>query len=190
MFETQKKVTAIGAPGTQIIFTKASFIQYEQFLLIKNFMQYLETILISTKILRMSIQKHPYKRHMICTGLQSFNIDFLGANRQFDWVEIFLVYDQSDKHTTIYDSYNVEKAAQFIKSIELENISEAYSLTNTKKFDVSNETQKHIPYIQFVAWNCNSCSIAPLTNYIHNPVFQELPDKDKYFGNDFDERFI
>ena len=43
-------------------------------------------------------------------------------------------------------------------------------------------------YKDFVNWNCNGCSIDPLTNYIHNPVFQELPDKDKCFGNGSDER--
>ena len=28
---------------------------------------------------------------------------------------------------------------------------------------------------QFVAWNCNGCSVAPLTDYINNPIYQELP---------------
>ena len=71
-------------------------------------------------------------------GSQIFNIYFLGANRQFDWLEIPLVYDKSNKHTTTYDSYNVEKAARLNKSVELESISEAYS----EKYDMPNETQK------------------------------------------------
>ena len=50
LFESKKKVTAIGAPDAKIIFTKAPFIQYEQFLLDKTFRQYLETIIISKKI--------------------------------------------------------------------------------------------------------------------------------------------
>ena len=50
LFESKKKVTAIGAPDVKIIFTKATFIQFEQFLLDKNFRQYLETIIISKKI--------------------------------------------------------------------------------------------------------------------------------------------
>ena len=36
-------------------------------------------------------------------------------------------------------------------------------------------------YKQFVAWNCNGCSIAPLTDYIHNPNYQELPEETAYF---------
>ena len=51
------------------------------------------------------------------TGSQSFNIDFLGANRYFNWLEISLTFDKSNKHITIYDSYNVQKPATFIKSI-------------------------------------------------------------------------
>ena len=37
-------------------------------------------------------------------------------------------------------------------------------------------------YKQFVAWNCNGSSVAPLTDYMNNPIFQELPDEDTYFG--------
>lgn len=73
----------------------------------------------------MGVQKTPLqKTNDMQIGPQSFNINFLGANRQFDWAEISLVYNKSDKHTTINGSYNVEKAAQFIKSIEIENITE------------------------------------------------------------------
>ena len=57
-FQSKKKVTAIGAPDAKIIFAKAPFIQYEQFLLDKYFRQYLETM-ISKKILRMGVQKRP-----------------------------------------------------------------------------------------------------------------------------------
>ena len=49
LFESRKKVSAIGAPDAKIIFTKAPFLQYEQFLLDKNFRQYLETIMVSKK---------------------------------------------------------------------------------------------------------------------------------------------
>ena len=78
------------------------------------------------------------KTYEISVGSQSFNMDFLESIRQFEWIEISVVFDKSDKHTTIYDSYNVEKAEQFIQSVELENISKAWSFTNTMKFDVSN----------------------------------------------------
>ena len=50
--------TAIPAPDAKIIFTKAPYIQYEQDLLDKNFRQYPETIMVSTKILRMGTQRN------------------------------------------------------------------------------------------------------------------------------------
>ena len=75
--------------------------------------------------------------------LQDFTVDFLRCNRQFDWLEMSIVYDKRDKHLTIYDSYNAECAAQLIKSVELANILENYSLTNTKRYNSTNSTQKN-----------------------------------------------
>ena len=87
----------------------------------------------------MGIQKTAYqKTYELQTGVQDFTVDFQGANRQFDWIEISLVYDKSDKHLTLYGSYNVECAAKMIKSLEFANISEQYSATNTLKYDISN----------------------------------------------------
>ena len=52
----------------------------------KNFRQYLETI-VSKNILRMGTQKTPIqKTYDINVGQDSMDIDFLGANRQFDWI--------------------------------------------------------------------------------------------------------
>ena len=44
------------------------------------------------------------KTYEIKTSSDSLNVEFLGANRQFDWLEISIVNDKSDKHTTVYDS--------------------------------------------------------------------------------------
>ena len=43
-------------------------------------------------------------------------------------------------------------------------------------------------YKQFVAWSYNGSSVAHLTDYINNPIYQELIDEDKYFGAKSDER--
>ena len=85
-----------------------------------------------------------------------------------------MVFDKSTKHTTIYGSYSAELAAKYIKSVKLSNFTEIYSLTNEKKYDMDNLMQKHLLYKQFVTWACNVCSVAPLTHYINNPVYQEL----------------
>ena len=75
-------------------------------------------------------------------------------------IEISIVYDKCDKHTSIYDSYNVELAAKIIKSAKLSNLTEVYSLTNEKCAD--NLTQKYLLYKQFVAWSFNGSGVAPL----------------------------
>ena len=136
LFESRKVLatgSAIPAPDAKIIFDKAPYIQYEQILLDKNFRQYLETIMVSKKIIRMGIQKTSLQKpYEINVGQDSIDIDFLGSNRQFDWLEISLVYDKSNKHTTIYESYNHELAAKQIKSLKLSNFTEIYSLSNEK----------------------------------------------------------
>ena len=128
LFESRKVLasgSALPMPGVKIIFTKAPYIQYEQILLDKNFKQYLETIMVSKRIMRMGTQKTPLqKTYEINVGQDSIDIDFLGANRQFDWIEISLVYNKSDKHSTIYDSYKHELAAKGIKSVKLSNFTE------------------------------------------------------------------
>ena len=168
LFESRKRVTAMGAPDARIIFTKAPFIQYQQFLLEKNFRQYIETIMVSKKILHMGFQKTPIqKTYEISVGTNSLNIEFYGSNRQSDLLELSLVNDKSDKHLTIYDSCNLEKAVTLIKSLAMEDFTEANSLADKKKYDVDNNTQKKFLLKQFVAWSCDGCSLAPLSDYIN-----------------------
>ena len=77
-------------------------------------------------------------------GPQELTVVFKGSDRQFDWLEIFLVSNKTVKHLTIYDSYNAGCAASMIKNIELSNILDACSTTNTMKFDTLNDTQRHL----------------------------------------------
>ena len=89
--------------------------------------------MVSKKVLWKGTHKTPIqKTYEINTRQDSLNIDFLGTNRQFDWIEISIIYSKSDKHTSIYDSYNVKLAAKTIKSVNLSNFTEVYSLTNEK----------------------------------------------------------
>ena len=108
--------------------------------------------MVSKRILRIGAQKTPMQKTFETSkGQDSLNVEFLGSNRQFDWIEISIVPDKSDKHTTIHNSYNRELAVQRIKSLKLSNFTEIYSLTNEKKYDVDNSTQRHLLYKQFVA---------------------------------------
>ena len=145
--------------------------------------------MVSKKIIRMGAQKTPIqKSYEIKKGSDSLNIEFWGANRQFDWIEISIVNDKSDKQTTIYDSYNRELAAQNIKTLKLSNFTEIYSLTYEKKYSINNLTQKNLLYKQFVAWHCNGSSVAPLVDYIDNPIYRELPNEEEYYSIKSDER--
>ena len=74
----------------------------------------------------------------------------MGLQRQSDWLELSLVYDKSNKHTTIYDSYNSELAATTIKFVKLFNFTEIYSLMNEKEYDIDNLTQKHLLHKQIL----------------------------------------
>ena len=86
-----------------------------------------------------------------------------------------MVNGKSNKHTSIYDSYNVEMASKILKSVRLTKFSEIYSLTNGKKYDIDNLTQKHFLFKQ---------SVAPLSDCMHNPV---LIPEDEYFDVKSDE---
>ena len=43
-------------------------------------------------------------------------------------------------------------------------------------------------YKQFLAWPCNSYSTVSLTDYINNPLYQELIDEDEYDSVRSDQR--
>ena len=57
-----------------------------------------------------------------------------------------------------------------------------------KKYDIDNLTQRHLLYKQFLAWSCGGSSDAPLSDYMNNPVYQELVSEDEYFDVSCDER--
>ena len=58
--------------------------------------------MVSTKILRMGAQKTPIQKNYETNVVQdSLDIEFLGANRQFDWIELSLVYNKSNKYTSV-----------------------------------------------------------------------------------------
>ena len=178
-FESSAKMDAIqNSVNAEIIFHLAPYILYEQFQLDNNFRTYLKTTLVSNRALRTGTKPIPYqKSYEINTGAQSLVVDFRGANKQFSFLSISLVYDKSDQHNTFYDSYNIEIATKTIKTITMENAANTYSVFDGVKCDLKDEHDKYLLHCQFVFWVCNSCSIARLTDYSNNQVFRELPKK-------------
>ena len=74
------------------------------------------------------------------------------------------------------------------KNIELPNIFDAHSATNTMKFNIKNDTEKHLLRKQYIAWHCDGYTNAPSLDYVNNPVFQELLPENAYMSNTSDER--
>ena len=97
-----------------------------------------------------------------------------------------MVFDKSDQHQTVYDSYDVELVAKYVQLLTLKNASTTYSLTGQLEYNVSNEDNKHWLYQMFVGYYCEGCSPVPLIKYKNNEIEQE---KEKhYFWNDSNER--
>ena len=66
------------------------------------------------------------------------------------------------------------------KIYEILNFTDIYSLTNENKYIIDNLTQNHLLYKQYVAWICNGSSVVPLSNYMNNPIYQELTNEEDY----------
>ena len=59
----------------------------------------------SETALGMGVLPFPYQQMFeINKETQSLAVTFKGAQRQFEWLEISLVYNKSYQHLTIYDS--------------------------------------------------------------------------------------
>ena len=72
----------------------------------------------------MGIKTIPYqKSYELVPGNHSRTVTFEASNKQFSFLEFLLVYDSSQQHKSIYDSYNAEVAAMQIGSMKLENAS-------------------------------------------------------------------
>ena len=190
LFESNKKVTAIpDNPDALIQFSDRPYISYQEINLAKGADIYFTGILRSETALRQGVLPSPYQQLFeINTGTQSYTCTFKGAQRQFDWLEISLVYDKSFQHTTIYYSYDLEIASKLIKTNKFENTSTTYSLTEKLSFDLEIVDNKNILYKMLVAKACDGCSTAPLTQYKNNEIYQEITEEDKFTSNKTDDR--
>ena len=139
--------------------------------------------------MRQGILPAPFQQEFeISAGTQDFTCTFKGAQRQFDWVEISIVYDKSYQHSTIYGSYDLELAARLIKTVKFENTSSTYSLTGKLSYDMEKDDEKFLLYKMLVAFACNCCSSAPLSQYKNNPIYQEITEEDEFGGTNKDDR--
>ena len=141
---------------------------------------YFTGTLRSGAALRQGALPSPYRQLFeIATGGQTFTCTFKGAQRQFDWLEILVVYDKSFQHTTIYDSYDLELASKLFATC---------SLTRKLLYDFEKDDNKNILYKMLIPKQCNGCSTAPLTQYENNEIYQEITAEDEYTTNNTGNR--
>ena len=126
LFESKTNFAADAAypdnVDAKIIPDSAPCLLFHQFSLEDTYRAYFEGAMISNQILRTGLKFSPYqKSYELVIGAQSKTFTFTNAFKQFAFLEFSLVFDKSDQHLNIYDSYNAETAATSIKYIKLQN---------------------------------------------------------------------
>ena len=192
LFESKTNL-AVGAAyldtvDAKIIIDSAPYLLFHQFSLEDTYRAYFEDAMISNQILRTGLKFSPYqKSYELIAGAQSKIFTVTNAFKQFAFLEFSLVFDKSDQHVNIYDSYNAETAATSIKYIKLQNASNTCSEFNTIKFNLEDDEDRFVLYNAFVAWVTKGSSIVPESDYLYNKIRQELPNRRTYF-TDSDEK--
>ena len=116
LFKTNAKTHVPNEYDAQITFIDMPYVSYSQITLDDNFLGYFSGILRSRGALRTGLTSSPYQqRFEINIGTQSLKVNFRGLNKQIEWLEIYLVFDKSDQHQTVYESYDVELAAKYVQ---------------------------------------------------------------------------
>ena len=179
LFETNKKAATIPEnPDAFINIYDRPYISYPEINLTQQADLYGTGILRSETALRQGVLPAPFQQEFeISAGTQDFTCTFKGAQRQFDWIEISIVYDKSYQHSTIYDSYDLELVARLIKTVKFENASSTYSLTGKLSYDMEKDDEKFLLYKMLVVFACNGCSSTPLSQYKNNPIYQEITEE-------------
>ena len=152
LFESNKKVTSIPTePDALIQFHDQPYISYEEINLTKTFDIYLSGILRSESALIMGVLPLPYQQLFeINKGTQSITVTFKGAQRQVQWLEISLIYDESFQYLTTYDSYDLELATKLIEKIKFQNTTSTYILMGIIEYNQGNYEEKKSLYQMFV----------------------------------------
>ena len=173
------------------ILESTPYLLYYQFELEDTFRTYLESTMISNQVLRTGIfLTSPQKSYELVVGAQSKTFTFQNVFKQSAFLEFSLIFDRSDQHLNMFDSYNAEVAATQIKPIKLQNASNTYSRYNDMKFDLEDEEDRFTLYNSFVAFVTNGSSIVPESDYVYNDIRKELPNRRNYFADSDEKVYI
>ena len=78
---------------------------------------------------------------------------------------------------------------KLLSNIKIEN-AKVYGTATELNYDLTNNNDKSQLYSNFVAFQCDGCSTAPLTQYRRSEIYQELTAFDKYFTNSYAVTYI
>ena len=94
LFESNAKANNPDAPDDQIIFHDTPYISYPQITLTDTFLDYAKGVLRARGALRTGVLLDPYQQSFeVDKGIQSIKNDFKGLNRQIEWLEISLTFN-------------------------------------------------------------------------------------------------
>ena len=94
LFESNAKANNPDAPDDQIIFHDTPYISYPQITLTDTFLDYAKGVLRARGALRTGVLLDPYQQSFkVNKGIQSIKNDFKGLNRQIEWLEISLTFN-------------------------------------------------------------------------------------------------
>ena len=192
LFESNKVVAAIPEnPDAHINFFARPYISYQEISLTQQAGLYQNGILRSRTALRQGVVPAPFQQEFeVAVGTQNFTCLFQGAQRQIDWVEISILYDKSYHHETIYNSHDVELATKLIKNIKFDNASTTYSLTGQIEYNLEKEDDKNTLYKMLAAFECGGYSSATLSQFINNPIYQDMTREEDWSKNTTDNRLV
>ena len=94
LFEDVKKRAAIPTtdPDASIEFWDRPYIDYQEITLTSVWETYLKETLKDENAVRMGVLPNPFQQTFeVATGAQTISVDFQGASREFNWLEISLV---------------------------------------------------------------------------------------------------
>ena len=147
LFESKTNQTADGRPkmvDAKVVIDSTPNLLYYLFDLDDVYRTYFESAMVSENLLRTGIRKTSLqKSYEHVAGAQAKTITFNNTFKQFSFLEISLVFDRSDHHLSIYNSYNSEVAATKIKTTKFQNASNTYREFNTVKFDLEDEEDRY-----------------------------------------------
>ena len=98
-------------------------------------------------------------------GISQENIDFNNVNKQFDWLEIYLMPKNSVNHMSPFDTYGKNFITSKVSTIEIANIGTSYGITKLD-FDLPKHEDKLMLYNNFLTFMTGLCSLNDRTGML------------------------